>query len=45
MLAATGDKVGTAHAVNAAERAFEQVEPEREAEWAEFIDEAYICGE
>ncbi|WP_228836237.1 hypothetical protein [Nocardia brasiliensis] len=44
-LAATGDKVGTAHAVNAAERAFEQIEPEQEPEWAKFIDEAYICGE
>lgn len=44
-LAATGDKVGTAQAVNAAERAFERIEPEQEPEWAKFIDEAYICGE
>ncbi|WP_211336421.1 hypothetical protein [Nocardia tenerifensis] len=44
-LAATGDKVGTAHAVNAAEHAFEQIKPEEEPEWAKFIDEAYICGE
>ncbi|WP_218018362.1 hypothetical protein [Nocardia amikacinitolerans] len=44
-LAAVGDKVGTAHAVNAAEHAFARIEPDREPEWARFIDEAYICGE
>ncbi|MGW2665926.1 hypothetical protein ACWCW7_33665 [Nocardia tengchongensis] len=44
-LAALGDKTGTAHAVNAAERAFAGVNPDAEPEWARFIDEAYICGE
>lgn len=44
-MAATGDKTGTAHAVNAAERAFAVVDPDHEPEWAKFIDEAYICGE
>ncbi|WP_433522788.1 hypothetical protein ACQPZ2_37815 [Nocardia pseudovaccinii] len=44
-LAAVGDKVGTAQAVNAAEHAFANVVPDKEPEWAKFIDEAYICGE
>ncbi|MEU7763577.1 hypothetical protein AB0B25_00405 [Nocardia sp. NPDC049190] len=44
-LATIGDKVGTAHAVNAAERAFAGIQPDREPEWARFIDQAYICGE
>jgi hypothetical protein len=44
-LAVMGDKPGTAHAVNAAERAFAHIEPDHEPEWARFIDPAYICGE
>lgn len=44
-LAVIGDKAGTAHAINAAENAFSRIEPDREPEWARFIDPAYICGE
>ncbi|WP_253669178.1 hypothetical protein [Streptoalloteichus tenebrarius] len=44
-LAVMGDKAGTAHAINEAERAFARVEPGREPEWARFIDPAYLCGE
>ncbi|KZM72224.1 transcriptional regulator [Nocardia terpenica] len=44
-LATLGDKSGTSHAVNEAERAFSSVNPEQEPEWARFIDQAYICGE
>ncbi|BDT91684.1 hypothetical protein IFM12275_16600 [Nocardia sputorum] len=44
-LAVLGDKRGTARAVNAAENAFSRIEPDREPEWARFIDQAYICGE
>ncbi|MFF0146168.1 hypothetical protein [Amycolatopsis sulphurea] len=43
--AVMGDKAATAHAINEAERAFARSEPEREPEWARFIDPAYICGE
>jgi hypothetical protein len=44
-LGVMGDKTGTAHAVNEAERAFDQIDHESEPEWARFIDPAYICGE
>ncbi|MFJ4651057.1 hypothetical protein ACIP5Y_07265 [Nocardia sp. NPDC088792] len=44
-LAAVGDRRATAHAINEAERAFAGIDPDREPEWARFIDEAYICGE
>jgi hypothetical protein len=44
-LAVIGDKAATAHAINAAENAFARVEPDREPEWARFIDQAYIFGE
>jgi hypothetical protein len=44
-LAAAGDRAGTAHAVNEAERAFARIEPDNEPQWARFIDPAYICGE
>lgn len=44
-LAVIGDKTGTARAINAAENAFARIEPDREPEWALFIDQAYLCGE
>jgi tetratricopeptide (TPR) repeat protein len=44
-LAVIGDKFGAAHAINAAESAFDRIEPDREPEWARFIDAAYVCGE
>jgi len=44
-LAVEGDKVGTAHAVNEAERAFDRIDLTNEPQWAQFIDPAYICGE
>ncbi|RDI54677.1 transcriptional regulator [Nocardia mexicana] len=44
-LAMMGDKGDTAHAINEAERAFDQIDPAAEPEWARFIDPAYICGE
>ncbi|MBH1935254.1 transcriptional regulator [Streptomyces sp. AV19] len=44
-LAALGEEKATAHAVNEAERVFATVVPEREPEWAKFIDPAYLGGE
>ncbi|MFE4973662.1 transcriptional regulator [Kitasatospora sp. NPDC056651] len=44
-LAAAGDGKAASHAVTEAERAFARVQPEREAEWAKFIDGAYLHGE
>ncbi|MFJ2775902.1 transcriptional regulator [Kitasatospora sp. NPDC087315] len=44
-LAASGDAKAAAHAVTEAERAFSNVQPGREAEWAKFIDGAYLHGE
>ncbi len=44
-LAMMGDKCGTAHAINEAERVFDKIDPNAEPEWARFIDPAYICGE
>jgi hypothetical protein len=44
-LATLGDKQGTAHAINEAERAFDRIDHANEPEWARFIDPAYVCGE
>jgi hypothetical protein len=44
-LAVEGDKVGTARAVNEAEKAFDRIDLANEPQWAQFIDPAYICGE
>ncbi|ARQ68640.1 transcriptional regulator [Streptomyces marincola] len=44
-LALLGDRAGAAHAVAASERAQERVRPEQEADWAAFIDVAYLHGE
>ncbi|MFI5779520.1 hypothetical protein [Nocardia sp. NPDC051570] len=44
-LATMGEKRDTAHAINEAERAFDQIDRDNEPEWARFIDPAYICGE
>ncbi|MFJ5116486.1 transcriptional regulator [Kitasatospora sp. NPDC088548] len=44
-LAAAGDAKAAAHAVTEAEHAFANVLPDREAEWAKFIDGAYLHGE
>ncbi|MFJ3219911.1 transcriptional regulator [Kitasatospora sp. NPDC086801] len=44
-LAVLGDGKATAHAVGESERAFTQVTPSTEPEWAKFIDGAYLHGE
>lgn len=43
--AAMGDAISAVHAIDATERAFDHINPDNEAEWARFIDEAYITGE
>ncbi|MFE4333966.1 transcriptional regulator [Streptomyces sp. NPDC056831] len=44
-LALLGDKSSAAHAVTQSERAYERVDLADEADWAEFIDPAYLHGE
>ncbi|MFC0842338.1 transcriptional regulator [Streptomyces noboritoensis] len=44
-LAVLGDKPATVKAITNAERAFGKVDPQREPEWAKFIDPAYLGGE
>ncbi|MEV0266455.1 transcriptional regulator [Streptomyces sp. NPDC050617] len=44
-LAKLGDKRSAAGAVARSEASFEQVQPDREQEWALFIDPAYLHGE
>ncbi|MGV9313740.1 transcriptional regulator [Streptomyces sp. NPDC003691] len=44
-LAALGNESGAARAIVESERAFEQVVPGAEPEWARFIDGAYLHGE
>jgi hypothetical protein len=39
------DAISTVRAIDAAERAYDQIEPQNEAEWARFIDEGYVTGE
>jgi hypothetical protein len=43
--AVMGDAMATVHTIDAAERAYDQIIPENEAEWARFIDEGYVTGE
>lgn len=44
-LALLGEKSAAAHAVTQSEKAYEQVRPASEPDWAEFIDPAYLHGE
>ncbi|MGH3646658.1 MAG: hypothetical protein ACRDTM_05730 [Micromonosporaceae bacterium] len=44
-LAALGDTLAATRAVTRAEASFDRVVPENEAEWARFIDAAYLFGE
>jgi hypothetical protein len=44
-LAVLGDKLGTARAIAESERVFALVDREKEAQWAKFIDGAYLHGE
>jgi hypothetical protein len=43
--AVMGDAMSTVHAIDAAERSYDQIAPQNEAEWARFIDEGYVTGE
>ncbi|MFD4398753.1 transcriptional regulator [Kitasatospora sp. NPDC058478] len=44
-LAKLGEKRAAAQAVSASEEAYSNVQPDNEAEWARFIDPAYLNGE
>lgn len=43
--AAMGNAMSAVHAIDDTERMFDRINPDDEAEWARFIDEAYITGE
>lgn len=43
--AAMGNAMSAVHAIDDTERMFDRINPDDEAEWARFIDEAYVTGE
>ena len=43
--AAMGNAMSAVHAIDETEQMFDRINPANEAEWARFIDEAYITGE